>query len=93
MEELFKKVQELNTLVKAMKMSPNTPKIPKPDMPAQQYEVPNTGPTSKKDPVKVAQQIKDGKVRENNIKTAKENKGKLNMNRLGQWSLSSGGKV
>ena len=100
MDELLKKVQELNTLVKAMKIapkmptvSPKAPKISKPDMPSQQHEVPNSGPTSQKDPVKVAEQIKDGKIRENNIKTAKKNKGKLNMNKLGQWSLNTNTKV
>lgn len=93
MENLFKKIQELNVLVKAMNMSPNKPKIPKPDIPAQQHEVPSSGPSSQKDPVKVAEQIKDGKVQENNVKTAKKNKGKLNMNKLGQWSLNSDTKV
>ena len=88
MEALLKKIEELNSLIKQINVSPNKPKLPKPNMPAQQHEVPNTkGQSSQKDPVKVAQQIESGKIRENNVKTAKKNKGKLNMNKLGQWSL------
>lgn len=94
MKALFKKIQELNGLVKALNASPKKPKLPKPELPAQQHEVPTAaGPSSQKDPVKVAEQIKDGKVQENNIKTAKKNKGKLNMNKLGQWSLNTDTKV
>ena len=99
MEELYNKISELNSLVKALKspktlnLSPNKPSLPKPDMPAIQHEVPKAGTSSQKDPVKVAEQIKDGKIKENNIKDAKKNKGKLNMNKLGQWSLNTTPKV
>ena len=100
MEELLEKVQELNSLLKAMKTSIqpakaslSKPSIPKPKLPSAAHEVPNAAPQSKKDPLKVAEQIKSGKVRETNIKDAKKNRGKLNMNKLGQWSLNPAGKV
>jgi hypothetical protein len=96
MEELIKKIKALNNSLKDVRasikpkgmpelgaegfnmtpMSLETPKAPAPK-----------GPQSKKDPVKVAEQIKDGNAKKEMVGQAKQNRSKLNINRSGQWSL------
>ena len=77
MEDLLKKLTQLNSLIKAMKQAsvakgPTLPSIPAPKAPAPPSMTPSkgaapkigtgAGPNSKKDPKKVAQQIKDGSM-------------------------------
>lgn len=77
MEELAKKLEQLRELIKAIKLqakpaAPALPTIPAPKQPSPPPMTPSTaaapkigtgtGPNSKKDPKKVAQQIKDGSM-------------------------------
>ena len=96
MEELVKKLEQLNDLLKAIKKlnpptGPTLPKIPSasppppPPMKASIGQAPKIstgeGPNSKKDPKKVAQQIKDGSM---SVKTQKV---LLKVEKNGQWSM------
>lgn len=72
MEELFKRLSKINDLIKAIKAikAPTLPTIPAPKPPAQPSLNPGkaaapkistgSGPNSKKDPKKIAEQIKSG---------------------------------
>ena len=96
METLLKKIEEINSLLKQFNPSPKGPKVPKPSLPATQHEVPNVkAPPTHKDPVKVAEQLKNPDLTQNKelLSDAKKNKGKLNINKRGQWSLNPKGKV
>lgn len=84
MEELEKKLEQLKELIKAIRQTkqampgPSLPQIPAPKQPSPPSMTPSkaaapkigpgTGPSSNKDPKKVAQQIKDGSM---STKTAK----------------------
>jgi hypothetical protein len=92
MEDLVKKLLEIKALIKAIKASqPNAtlPSIPpiKPIRPPSMLtapkpaKIPGPGPDSKKDPKKVAQQIKDGSM------STKTQKVMLKFDKNGQWSL------
>lgn len=100
MDELIKKLNQLNDLLKAMKvikpqvnsMAPKIPTIPAikpptaPSMTPVKTAAPKigvgAGPNSKKDPKKVAQQIKDGSM------STKTQKVMLKANSVtGQWYL------
>lgn len=74
MEELYKKIQELRDMVKAVLPQPGghkVPSIPKINPPAQPSmtatssatKIPGMNPDSKKDPRKIAEQIKSGAIR------------------------------
>lgn len=90
MEDLIKKIQQLVDLVKAVKMqpqqgpkAPSLPSIkhpPQPSMTAtqKQTKIPGMNPDSKKDPKKIAEQIKSGAIRKPAMIKADHN---------GQWSL------
>lgn len=79
MESLFKKLEELSDLLKnigaglKLPQPGKTPTMPKPP------KLPGINPPSKKDPVKIAQQLK-------NPKEAKP-KTSVKISKLGQWSL------
>jgi hypothetical protein len=77
MEELAKKLQKLKDLIKAIRQSqpykgPTLPQIPAPKQPSAPSMTPKAaaapkigagqGPNSKKDPKKVAEQIKNGSM-------------------------------
>lgn len=76
MEELVKKLTQLNELIKAVRqnkpVAPALPSIPAPKQPSPPPMTPSTakapkigvgeGPNSKKDPKKVAEQIKNGSM-------------------------------
>jgi hypothetical protein len=97
MEELYKKLLELNALVKAI--MPTNPKpvgfsVPKlqglrPPAPspmkvpgvAKDGKIPGLAPDGKKDPKKIAQQIKEGSM------STKTQKVMLKFDKNGQWSL------
>lgn len=96
MEELIKKLSELKDLIKAVKTAapkpilPSIPAIPalKPPSPPsmaptgnKSTKMPGMAPDSKKDPKKVAQQIKDGSM------STKTQKIMLKFDQNGQWSL------
>lgn len=91
MEELIKKIEQLIDLVKAVKApqpaqgpkAPSLPSIkhpPQPSMTATQTQtkIPGMNPDSKKDPKKIAEQIKSGAIRKPAMIKADHN---------GQWSL------
>jgi len=91
MESLHKKLEELLKAIKsqARPMHPDLPKIPeiKPiSSPsataggAKPPKMPGINPGSKKDPVKVAQQLKQGK-------TQKKQMPLLKVDKNGQWAL------
>lgn len=96
MEELTKKLTQLKDLLKALK-KPEAPKGPTlPTLPAIKPPAPpsmtptksaapkigtGTGPNAKKDPKKVAQQIKDGSM------STKTQKVMLKADKNGQWRL------
>jgi hypothetical protein len=96
MESFLKALQELKDLVKATRsksspqMHPELPKMPeiKPISSSsisassvpKPTKMPGINPGSKKDPAKVAQQLKSGKAQSQKMPLLKFNKG-------GQWSL------
>ena len=97
MEELAKKLEQLIDLMKAVKLnkplSPSLPKLPGIKPPASPSLTPSAatapkigtgeGPNSKKDPKKMAQQIKDGTM------STKTQKAMLKTAKNGQWTLES----
>lgn len=90
MEELVKKIQELKELAKAVVLKqqathkvPVLPSIQPPAQPSMtassaSTKIPGVNPDSKKDPKKIAEQIKSGAIRK-----PKLIKGRAN----GQWAL------
>jgi hypothetical protein len=99
MEELIKKLQKLNDLIKAIKKQaapgPTLPDLPQPKQPSPPSMTPSmakapkigtgAGPDSKKDPKKVAQQIRDGSM------STKTQKVMLKADsQTGQWYLEKG---
>lgn len=77
MDKLFKKVEELDTLLKQFQASIRMPKPKMPsNKPPKEAKMPGIAPTSKKDPVKVANQFKNPEL-----------KPKIKIARNGQWSL------
>jgi hypothetical protein len=98
MEELVKKLEELNKAIKAAKklnpqIAPKMPELPSIKAPPQPSMTPSStaapkigtgeGPNSKKDPKKMAQQIKDGTM------STKTQKVMLKAAKNGQWTLES----
>jgi hypothetical protein len=94
MEELLKNLTKINSLIKAIKAkslgNPSLPTIPalkKPTPPSITPKIPNKmpgiTPETKKDPKKVAQQIKDGSM------STKTQKIMLKTAKNGQWTLES----
>jgi hypothetical protein len=95
MDELFKKLTQLTDLLKAIKppsvaKGPSIPTIPaiKPPAPPSMApkatattKMPGMTPAGKKDPKKIAQQIKDGSM------STKTQKVMLKFDKNGQWSL------
>lgn len=92
MEELAKKLNQLVALIKAVKVvaGPSIPQIPAIKQPAPPSlnppktitaKIPGISPDSKKDPKKVAQQIKDGSM------STKTQKIMLKFDENGQWKL------
>lgn len=97
MDELVKKLEQLNDLIKAVKKlnpptGPTLPKLPTasppppPPMKAAVGKAPKigsgAGPDSKKDPKKVAEQIKNGSM------STKTQKTLLKVAKNGQWSMA-----
>lgn len=97
MEDLTKKLEKLNDLLKAIKklnppVAPALPKLPTtsppppPSMKASTGQAPKIsngeGPNSKKDPKKVAEQIKNGSM------STKTQKVMLKFEKNGQWSMT-----
>ena len=80
MDSFFKNIDELSTLLKQFNASIKMPKLgadmPKPPKAPGPKMTPGMAPTSKKDPVKVANQLKNPDLKPS-IKIAKN----------GQWSL------
>jgi hypothetical protein len=96
MEELRKKLEMLVKAVKAAKQKPagySLPAIPsiKPPPPpsmksgGKETKLPAPAPNSKKDPRKIAQQIKDG------VMTNKTQRALLKFDQNGQWTLQDPG--
>lgn len=89
MEELFAKIEQLRDLVKAIKVAQpvfKAPVLPKINPPAQpsmtapsaSKKIPGMNPDAKKDPKKIAEQIKSGAIRKPAMIKADHN---------GQWRL------
>lgn len=88
MDNLYKKLVELKEFlekanVMASPKAPRMPSIPKIDQPAMPKQ-PDLTPSSKKNPVNVAQQIEDPSAKAQALKMAKE---KIKLAKNGQWSL------
>jgi len=95
MEKLLKKLQELKEMAKKATpslptlSSPKPPKVGAPD-PAPAPEAPKAGAaSSKKDPTKVAEQLKDPGFKNEAMKNAKKIKEGVTVSAKGQWSLKS----
>jgi len=79
MDELFKKLDALSDLLKNFNASIKMPKMSSPNVPkpdAGISKLPTPGPKSKKDPKKIAEQLKN-----------KELKPKIKIAANGQWSM------
>ena len=87
MDELIKKIKALTASVKGLKSSPKAPSAPKVDISVQAPKPPVQGQESKKDAVKVSEQLADPKMRQKAVKVASKNRNKLNISKDGQWSL------
>lgn len=92
MEELLKKLEQIKALIKSQEVppSPKSPKPPAPSVPqmSKQPEAPKAGQaTSKKDPKKVAEQLKDPGTKDSAMKEAKKIKEGVSFSTSGQWSL------
>lgn len=77
LEKKLLEIQELIKAVGAMLPSPKPPGIPKP---------PTTAPVSKKNPVKVAQQIQDQPTKKLAVSSAKE---MIKTDSNGQWKIEN----
>lgn len=87
MEKLEKTLNMIMELLKGapVMVSGNIPKLPKPVQPAKPVIKPVTAsPVTNKNPVNVAQQIKDPSVKSSAIKQAKS---LVKFDKNGQWSL------
>jgi hypothetical protein len=89
MQELIQKIEQIRDLVKAILPKPagqKVPTVPKINPPAQPSmtatsaptKIPGMNPDSKKDPKKIAEQIKSGAIRKAPLVKAHQN---------GQWYL------
>lgn len=89
MESLEKKLKQLTGALNDVRASIKMPKmnIPKPKEPSN--KLPGNPSKSKKDPVKVAEQIKNGDLKPQIMDQAKEVKESLKVSKSGQWSLQS----
>jgi hypothetical protein len=93
MNKLKQKLLEIQELIKA-KGVPPSPKPPRSPQPEQisaikSPEAPKPGQaTSKKDPKKMAEQLKDPNLKEQAVKDAKRLKEGVRFNSGGQWSIS-----
>jgi len=85
---MFKKLDELSSLLKQFKASIKMPKMQgvKP-IKMDAAKLPGLPQASKKDPVKVAQQIENADIKPIAIKAAKNKKESLKIAKSGQWSL------
>ena len=79
MDKLFKKVEELDTLLKQFQASIKMPKPPS-IKPPKGVKMPGIAPGSKKDPTKVAQQLKNPRPKKPKMEM-------LKFDKCGQWSL------
>jgi hypothetical protein len=86
LEELLKAFKTaINTAApktSSLMMKPNNPKIP-----SMSPKIPGIGPKSKKDPVKVAEQIKNPSIKTIVMDGAKQMKETLKISKNGQWKL------
>ena len=89
MEELIKKIQMLNTKLKQGGKPLKTPGAPSPEKMPKEPITNIKGPGSKKDPVKVAEQMTDiDKLKQPDTKKqAKKNRETLSYNKAGQWTM------
>lgn len=99
MESLVKKIQQLLDLVKAVTPKqvgapaiPQLPVVKPPASPSMKASIkgtklPGISPDSKKDPRKVAQQIKDGSISTKTQKLMFKGEECLKVDKNGQWSI------
>ena len=85
---MFKKLDELSSLLKQFKASIKMPKLEGVQpMKNKAPTLPGLPKASKKDPVKVAQQIENADVKQVAVEGAKGKKEALSTSKSGQWSL------
>jgi len=93
MDKLLKKLEEIRELAKTLDVPPSLkpptpPTANGPDV-IKQPEAPKAGAaTSKKDPKKMAEQLKDVAVKDSAMKEAKKLKEGVSFSKSGQWKLS-----
>jgi hypothetical protein len=93
MDNLLKKLKQIKELMDKAQDVPPSPKGPKPPSAAQPQAMdapsaPKPGQaTSKKDPMKMAQQLKDPKLKDQATDQAKKMKDVATYNKGGQWQL------
>lgn len=86
MDKLEKKLNRLSGALKDVQASIKMPKTSTPK-PPEQPKMPGAAPKSKKDPVKMAEQIKNPDLKPQAMDAAKETKESLKISKNGQWSL------
>ena len=87
MEPLEKKLQQLTGALNDVRASIKQPSIPKPKTTTP--KIPGTPSQSKKDPIKMAEQIKNPDIKPQIMDSAKEMKEALKVSKSGQWSLNT----
>jgi hypothetical protein len=89
MGNLKKKLDNLSDLLKQFNASIKMPKGPKPPRASAGPAKPKIGiaPTNKKDPVKVAEQIKNPDMKPMVMDAAKQTREALKVSKLGQWNI------
>lgn len=92
METLIKKIKQIEEFLKAFKASIkqqkiNTPGAPRAPKTMQIPKIPGLPSASKKDPVKVAEQIATPDNKDNVLDAAKQIKETLKISKSGQWEL------
>lgn len=85
-DKLEKKLNKLTDMFSDVKASIKMPKISTPKTP-DQPKLPGNAPKSKKDPEKMAEQIKNPDLKPKAVEQAKEMKESLKVSKNGQWSL------
>jgi hypothetical protein len=83
---ILSKMSQLEALCKDFKASIKTPRmsLPKPPSPPKAKGV---SPNSKKDPVKVAEQIQSPEIKPMAMDAAKQAKESMKVSKLGQWKI------
>ena len=85
MDKLEKKIGQLKSTLSEFKPTIKMPSVPKPTNATP--KLPGNPSASKKDPIKMAEQIKNPDLKPQAMDQAKEMKESLKVSKNGQWSL------